>query len=142
MNMMRSISTLLAFVAFFGATRAEAIVIGGGKTGLFTLVSTQGARIQVANTGESELFLTCRVLDSNGMLLLESVAPLRAGQGTSFEYAPVTEMGSRLAARVELNVSADRGRPSFIPTLEVFDLRSGMTQVAIEFQPPDPAIGR
>jgi hypothetical protein len=133
------VAALLAMAA--GATRAEAIVIIGGKTGSFGLAAGQTARISVLHTGAGRVggITPCvGVFDLAGTRLaeLEADAPVLPGQGVFLDF-DAGRLGLRAGQRaqlrveVEVNPTPDDGRrlraDDAIVTLEVFDNESGKT---------------
>ena len=142
--MISKTSFVIAIVSLLAlAPAAEAIVIIGGKTGIFTLTAGHAVRIHMADTG-GELGIVIvggKVVGAHGNTLAE-LPPRRLGPGqaTSFEYMPRLVPGEWLAARVELTL--DTGAPgsarglSFAPSAEVFDTATGETRFVVNFLPP------
>lgn len=107
-------AAVLAMAA--GATRVEAIVIIGGKTGLFGLTAGQTARISVLNTGAGRVggITPCvHVFDMNGTLLaeFEAGAPVPPGQGTFFDF-DASRLGLRAGQRAGACGGGTGGKPT------------------------------
>jgi hypothetical protein len=132
-----------------GATRAEAIVIVGGKTGTFGLAAGQTARISVLHAGAARVggVIPCvGVFDMAGTQLaeLEGDTPVRPGQGAFFDF-DAGRLGLHAGERAQLRVEVELSQPpdptqppdparerrlraeDAIVTLEVFDNETGKT---------------
>ena len=124
-------------VAIWSATSAEAIVVIGGKTGMFTLTSRDAVRIYLANTAEEAgIIIINSIFDSDGNLLHRS-APQRVplGRAGFFEYTPDVPDGGRTAVRAVLTIEGAGGgkTPGYIPSFEVVDRETGRTCWFVDF---------
>jgi hypothetical protein len=106
---------------------------------MFSLAPGQATTAHVVNTGEERgIVIDWRVLDSVGNTLAQSERQMVAlGQAASFNFIPndgdIPE-GQRLAIRVALTVeAADRNKPGFIATQEVYNVGDGKTTVFLPF---------
>lgn len=137
-SMMAAAVLVTTVTAAIGSARsAEAIVVIGGKTSMFTLTSRDALRIFVANTGEEAgIIVANSIFDSDGNLLHQS-GPQRVplGRAGFFEYDPGLPDGARSAVRVVLTVEGAGGgkTPGFIPSFEVFDRETGRTCWFVDF---------
>ncbi|HET6892193.1 MAG TPA: hypothetical protein VFH31_13905 [Pyrinomonadaceae bacterium] len=134
-----AVGVLTALYAAWGARPAQAIIIQGGKTGLFTLTQGEAVRAHVLNTeGQAGIIINGGIFDSEGNMLAEfPERRLAPGRGTSFEFTPpdIPE-GETLPVRIELMVQGASEKSkgvSFIPTCEVFETATGKTSVGHDF---------
>jgi hypothetical protein len=132
-----------------GATRAEAIVIVGGKTGSFGLAAGQTLRVSVLHAGAARVggVVPCvGIFDMAGTQLaeLEGDTAVRPGHGTFLDF-DASRLGLRAGERAQLRVEVELAQPpdptqppdparerrlrpdDAIVTLEVFDTETGKT---------------
>lgn len=122
--------TLAIIWTMWGVRPAKAIVVIGGKTGMFTLTQGEAVRINLVNTsGEVAIIDDGDVVDSTGRSLMEiPMSRLDPGHAMSFELMPRLADSERLALRVEVRVEGNSVKPGLvIPTCEVFDTATGKT---------------
>lgn len=126
-----------AAAATWSARTAEAIIVIGSKTGMFTLTSRDAVRIFVANTGEEAgIIIINSIFDSEGNLLQQSGAQrVPLGRAGVFEFTPDVPDGGRTAVRAVVTIQGAGGgkTPGFIPSFEVFDRETGRTCWFVDF---------
>jgi hypothetical protein len=122
----------------WGTHRAEAVIAIIRTTGMFSLAQGQATSAHVVNTGEERgIVINWRVLDSQGNLLAQSERQtVEPGQASSYEYGTgvyISE-GQRMAIRLVLTVEgANRNKPGFIATQEVYNTSDGKTTVFLPY---------
>jgi hypothetical protein len=121
----------------WGTHRAEAVIAIIRTTGMFSLAQGQATSAHVVNTGEERGIVNWRVLDSQGNLLAQSERQtVEPGQASSYEYGTgvyISE-GQRMAIRLVLTVEgANRNKPGFIATQEVYNTGDGKTTVFLPY---------
>jgi len=146
-RMLFAMVILLAAAAIWtswGARRVAALVVIGGKTGMFSIARGQALAAHVVNTGDVNgiIINNGKVLDSAGNTLAEfERTPLALGEAASFDFTPRDLAGGqRLGVRVVLmfeGASRNRNEPDFISTFEVYDIDTGRTTFGF-IPPPDP----
>src|SRR4029453_4823711 len=106
-----ALAALAAVWAVWGARPAKAIVIIGGKTGMFTVTHGEAVRVNVVNTSDLAAIIDDgKVVDSEGHTVFDSSMQgqrLDARHGISFEFMPRLAEGQRLAVRVEVMIEGD-----------------------------------
>jgi hypothetical protein len=165
LTMTLALSVLAAVCAVWGARPAQAIVIVGGKTGLFGIAVGQKVRISTVNVAQTRGIINpcVAVLDMAGNVIAEyeAGAPLSAGQGTFFDFDAgllALRAGQRAQIRVEVELEPAPGATGrdariqpddAIVTVEVFDNDTGKTMFTMPVtlkgfnpQPEPPATGR
>ena len=134
--MLLAMATLTALSTLW-ANRAEAVIAIIRDTGMFSLVQGQATSAHVVNTGEERGFVVnWTVLDGAGNTLAQSDRrTVEPGQVSSFEYRPPElPEGQRLAIRLVLTVDgANRNKPAFIATQEVYNTGDGKTTVFLPY---------
>jgi len=119
------------------ANRAEAVIAIIRNTGMFSLVQGQATSAHVVNTGEDGgIVVDWTVLDGAGNTLARSERrTVELGQASSFEYRPPDlPEGDRMAIRLMLTVDgANRRKPGFIATQEVYNTGDGKTTVFLPY---------
>jgi hypothetical protein len=135
--MVLAVGMLAGIWSILGAQPAEAVIAIIRQTGVFSLAQGQATSAHVVNTGEEGgIVINWRVLDSAGNTLAQSERRrVELAQASSFEYRPLdlTE-GQRLAIRLVLRVEgADRNKPGFIATQEVYNTGDGKTTVFLPY---------
>ena len=136
--MIVALAALAVVWAIWGAMPAKAIIIiGGGKTGMFTLTQGEAVRVYCVNTGgEAGIIDDGDIVDISGNTLTklsrESVDP---GKGTLlFDFKPGLADGERLPLRVEVRFESDTSRgkgANFLFTAEVYDIATGKTSILL-----------
>jgi hypothetical protein len=110
--------------ATWGARPAQAIILIGGKTGLFGATAGQTVRVSILNAQARGIQPCVGVFDLSGNQIAryEATMPLVPGQGAFFDF-DATSLGLRAGQRAQLRVEVELEQPPD-PTLT---------------QPPDPA---
>jgi len=132
-----ALGMLAAIMVVCGAKPAEAIIIKGGKTGLFGIAAGQTGRISVLNakTGRVSGVQRCwKIFDLSGNVIAEFEGrALGMGEGMFFDFDPSSRIPGeaeqiQVRVEVELAPSPDDSRiqpDDAILTLEVFDNATG-----------------
>jgi hypothetical protein len=106
-------------------------------TGVFSLAQGQATSAHVVNTGEARgIVVNWTVFDSAGNTLAQSERrTVEPGQASTFEYRPPDlAEGQRMAIRLVLTVEgANRDKPGFIATQEVYNTGDGKTTVSLPY---------
>ena len=137
--MVIALGALAAIWAALGASRAEASIAIIRTTGIFSLTQGQATSAHIVNTGEERgIIVDYRVLDSAGNTLAQSERQtLECAQSSSFEFGPPPDWAERqrLAIRLVLTVDgvANRNKPGFIATQEVYNTGDGKTTVFLPY---------
>jgi hypothetical protein len=136
-SMVLAVATLTALSTIWGANRAEAVIAIIRSTGIFSLAQGQATSAHIVNTGEDRgIVIDWTVLDSAGNSLAQSERrTVEIGQSSSFEYRPPDlPEGQRMAIRLVLTVDgANRNKPGFIATQEVYNTGDGKTTVFLPY---------
>jgi hypothetical protein len=142
-----ALGVLAAVCAIWGARPAQAIIITGGKTGLFGITGGQTVRISTVNLAQNRggIVPCFGVFDIAGNKIAghEMGAPLPVGQGTFFDW-DASGLGLRQRQRAQIRVEVElepapgaTGRMARIQpgdaivTVEVFDNETGKTTFTI-----------
>lgn len=134
-----ALGALAATWAALGASRAEAVIAIIRTTGMFSLTQGQATSAHIVNTGEERGFIIqIKVLDSAGNILAQSERQMvELGQASIFEFGPPPDWAERqrLAIRLVLTVDgvANRNKPGFIATQEVYNTGDGKTTVFLPY---------
>jgi hypothetical protein len=142
-----ALSVLAAVCAIWGARPAQAIIITGGKTGLFGIAVGQKVRISTVNLAQTRggIVPCFGIFDMAGNKIAghEMGTPLMVGQGTFFDWdASLLGLreGQRAQIRVEVELEPAPGATGRIAriqpddaivTVEVFDNDTGKTTFTI-----------
>jgi hypothetical protein len=142
--MVMALAMLAAIWASWGARSAQAIVVVGGKTGMFGIARGQTARINVVHTGEPDgrpaqvemLFLDSmsNVVARSGQIAADG------GQSASFDVDANAFIidGSRVELRAVVRASgAPHIKRDLRTTIEVFDNDTSKTTFGFTV-PPEP----
>jgi hypothetical protein len=134
-----AVAMLAAFWTSWGANSAEAVIAIIRTTGLFSLTQGQATSAHIVNTGEERGFIIqIKVLDDAGNILAQSERQtVDFGQSSSFEFVPTpgSAESQRMAIRLVLTVDgvANRNKPSFVATQEVYNTGDGKTTVFLPY---------
>jgi hypothetical protein len=136
--MVLAVGMLAGIWSIWGAQPAEAVIAIIRQTGVFSLAQGQATSAHVVNTGEARgIIVNWTVLDSAGNTLAQSERrTVEPGQASTFEYRPPDlAEGQRMAIRLVLTVDgvADRNKPGFIATQEVYNTGDGKTTVFLPY---------
>ena len=134
--MVLAVTVLPAMWTIWGTIRAEAVIAIIRTTGVFSVAPGQTTTAHIVNSGEQQLQWDVRVLDSAGNTLAWSQEQmLRPGQFSSFDYSFELPEGHRMPIRMVLTVegAANRNKPGFIATQEVYNTGDGRTTVFLPY---------
>jgi hypothetical protein len=133
------VTMLAAIWTVWDTSSAEAVIAIIRQTGVFNLARGQATSAHVVNTGEAHGFIIqIKVLDDEGnVLALSERQRVELGQASSFEFGPPPDWaeGQRMAIRLVLTVDgvANRNKPGFIATQEVYNTGDGKTTVFLPY---------
>jgi hypothetical protein len=129
-----ALAMLAAIWAMWGARPAKAIIIiGGGKTGTFTVGQSEAVRVYVVNTGgEVAIIDDGDIFDIAGNSLMKiSTLRVEPEKGTLlFDFKPGLADQERLPLRVEVRFETDTSRSrgaNLRFTAEVYETATGKT---------------
>jgi len=133
-----AVGMLAAVWCAWSPRRAEAVIAIIRTTGIFSLAQGQATSAHVVNTGEERgIVVNWTVLDSAGNTLAQSERQtVEVEQASTFEYGTGVYIpaGQRMAIRLVLTVEgANRNKPGFIATQEVYNVGDGETTVFLPY---------
>lgn len=139
--MLMAVVVLAAIWTIWGTNRAEAVIAIIKTTGMFSLAQGQATSAHVVNTwtgDERGIVVQFKVLDSQGNTLAQSERQMvPPGQASNYEYGTgvYTPEGQRTPIRLVLTVEgvANRNKPEFIATQEVYNTGDGKTTVFLPY---------